>query len=92
MARRLKANIHYRVFCGLIHNTPSHDRLSDFKRETPARVWRKRFYTLDAMLEEKGYFDGSDQSIDGTQSRIRKQHQEAGALPAIMKSSMVYGF
>jgi len=57
-----------RDFCGFIHNTPSHDKLSDFKRETPARVWRKIFYTLDAMLEEKGYlkgyFDGSDHSID----------------------------
>ena len=73
MACRLKVNIYYRNFCGFIQNTPSHDRLSDFKRETPARVWRKIFYTLDAMLEEKGYFDGSDHSIDGTAIELDKK-------------------
>ncbi|GCC10254.1 hypothetical protein IPdc08_00277 [archaeon] len=62
-----------RDFCGLIHNTPSHDKLSDFKREIPARMWRKIFYTLDAMLDEKGYFDSSDHSIDETIIELDKK-------------------
>lgn len=66
MARRLRANTNYREFCGFNGETPSHDRISAFKRETPPGVWRRIFYALDAMLEEKGYFDGSDHSIDGT--------------------------
>ncbi len=90
MARRLKVNIHYRDFCGFIQNTPSHDRLSDFKRETPARVWRKIFYTLDAMLEEKGYFDGSDYSIDGTAIELDKK-AVPGSWGATSANEKFYG-
>jgi hypothetical protein len=90
MARRLRANPCYREFCCFNGETPSHDRISAFKRETPSRVWRGIFRMLDAMLEEKGYFDGSDHSIDGTAIELGEE-AALGSWGATSDDEKFYG-
>ena len=65
MERLLKGNRHYREFCKLGKDVPSHDTLTRFKKLNEKRL-KNLFDTIDKCLEELGYFEDDELCGDGT--------------------------
>lgn len=70
MARKLKENKTYRDFCKFTDKTPSHDKISRFKRRRKPRTWIKIQRALDRQLEKLGYFKDDELSGDGTDIQL----------------------
>ena len=65
MERILKGNKHYREFCKLGKDVPSHDTITRFKKLNEKRL-KNLFDTIDEYLEELGYFKDDELCGDGT--------------------------